>query len=177
MSTASGPRILVPVPWVNWVRNFMRDKPHINDIIEGVEHTDYQITEAIIEAVDEYNGMTPNGSQLDINIYNLSTINRSIRRFIQRLAVIILLESVSMEYRRNEVSTPSGSIQENIKDKWRNYDSAIRDLRLGSSGSDGVMAQIQAYKRSVNRNMIYNSVHTDLYYPYRGTLEYIEIVS
>jgi hypothetical protein len=170
-----GDVISVPTIWVNKIRSFMRDNPDVNELIEGVEHSDDQIAEAIVDAADEFNMLTPNGAPLDINMSSLHTINRTLRRMIFKLSICNLLESVSIAMQRNEVSTPSGNIVENLNDKWRNYDGTIRRLKYGDGGIEGAIPALQNYKRMLSCDFANSSIHSELYYPYTGMKSFIQV--
>ena len=176
MSKEQWPIVRVPKVWVDQIRSFMRDYPELNELIEGEESTDSNIADAIVEAMDEFNSITPNGDPLDINPDRLYSINRNVRRMIFKLAVAILLESVSLYMQRNEITTPSGNIQENLNEKWRSYDSTIKRLKYGDTGIEGVIPIIKKYKVAISCGYSESSIHSEMYYPYMGRFSSISVL-
>lgn len=168
--------IKVPKEWVDKIRFVMRDYAELNELIEGEENSNQMIADAIVDAADDFNSITPNGTGLDINLQQLYTVNRTIRRMIIKLAIAILLENITLYMQRNEITTPSGNVQENLNDKWRSYDASIKRIKYGDTGVEGVIPVIKKYKTAVNDMSITQSIHSEMYYPYLGDNYYYNVM-
>ena len=164
MTVQGGPTVEVPQVWIDRVRGFMRDFPVLKEIHDGAEHDNQQIGEALVDAVYAYNSLPPL-NVLDVDIASLWSVRRDISRYIIRLATIYLLESIILLYQSIELTTPSGSIQENLADKWRSYESSLRRLE------DKVKDEVKRFKISTQLSGAFGVAHSDLYYPYRGMIE------
>lgn len=117
MSTSDGSLIAPYFPendiafrqFVAVVRQFMRDYPELNRLIQGEEHSNRMISWAILDALDDFN-TTPPITQLQLTSFPS-------RYLLLRGTVISLLESLGMLMTRNQLTFSDGGIQVGISDK------------------------------------------------------------
>ncbi len=95
--------------FVGIVREFMRDFPELNRLIQGQEHSNRLIAWAVIDSLDDFNSTPP------LTGYGLT--NFPSKSLLVRGTVISLLESVGLLMTRNHLTFSDGGIQVGISDK------------------------------------------------------------
>lgn len=90
--------------FIAMVRDYMRDQPQLNRLIDGYESNDRQIAWALLDALSRFNGTPPflGTSSLD----NLLAYNQ--HYLLTRMTVCSVLESVALLQTRNQVDYNTG---------------------------------------------------------------------
>jgi hypothetical protein len=91
------------------VRQYLRDFPELNRLIDGEETSDRMIAWAVLDALDDINATPPL-----TGAYTIDTFPRSI---LLRGTVIAVLESVGLLQTRNQINYSDGGIQVSASDK------------------------------------------------------------
>jgi len=97
---------------VQSVRDFMRDFPELNRLIDGEESNDRLIIWSIIDAVDDFNGTPP------ITYYSLANL-LSLQQgsLLRSMSTAHLLTSVGLLQTRNHINYSAGGTTVGINDK------------------------------------------------------------
>jgi len=96
--------------FVMQVRQYMRDFPELNRLIDGEESSDRMIAWAAIDALDDINNTPPL-----IGAYTIESF--PYRSLLLRGTVIAVLESVGLLQTRNQINYNDGGIQVSASDK------------------------------------------------------------
>ena len=92
------------------VRQYLRDFPELNRLIDGEESSDRMIAWAVIDALDDINNTPPL-----IGMFTVETF--PYRSLLLRGTVIAVLESVGLLQTRNQLNYNDGGIQVSASDK------------------------------------------------------------
>src|SRR6056300_168271 len=96
--------------FVTQVRQYLRDFPELNRLIDGEESSDRMIAWAAIDALDDINNTPPL-----IGAYTIDSF--PYRSLLLRGTVIAVLESVGLLQTRNQINYNDGGIQVSASDK------------------------------------------------------------
>jgi len=143
--TELGPSMIPGQPislaqFVQVVRNFLRDKPELNRLIQGEEHSDRLIAWAVIDAIDDYNTTPPFSGHSFGDFPSKSLLLRG--------TTINLLESVGLLMTRNSLPFSDGGIQVNLNEKtpliqsWislfaNRYEAKKREMKIAINLENG----------------------------------------
>lgn len=142
--------------FVEMVRAYMRDMPHVNRVVAGEESSKEQIMWAVLDAVSDFNGTPPftHGTSLE------SLLERSQTSLLMRMTVITLLESISLLQMRNHVNYSAGGISVGVNDKAPQLMQYIQYMRAS------VDQQKQRAKIAMNIESLLNSGNVGLHSEY-----------
>lgn len=128
---------------VIYVRNFLRDSPDLNELLEGYETDDSFIEETINSAIDEYNSSPPVSITTDLKNF---PSNVALRNF----AVSQILKSASLWYERNRLNYSDGrGVTVVLKDKGPSF------MQMASFYENAWKQWLTEYKISANLNSAY----------------------
>ncbi|MGA1353693.1 MAG: hypothetical protein ACO32I_02760 [Candidatus Limnocylindrus sp.] len=96
--------------FVSQVRQYLRDYPELNRLIDGEETSDRMIAWSVIDALDDINNTPPL-----IGTFTIETF--PYRHLLMRGTVLAVLESVGLLQTRNQISYSDGGISVNASDK------------------------------------------------------------
>lgn len=96
--------------FVSQVRQYLRDYPELNRLIDGEETSDRMIAWSVIDALDDINNTPPL-----IGTFTVETF--PYRHLLMRGTVLAVLESVGLLQTRNQISYSDGGISVNASDK------------------------------------------------------------
>lgn len=98
--------------FVQVTRDFVRDHPELNRLIDGDESNDRFIAWAVLDAMSNFNG-TPHFTNYGLDDF----LNKNLQWLLLRLTVITLLESVGQLQTRNHINYSDGGINVGVSDK------------------------------------------------------------
>jgi len=96
--------------FVSTLRQYLRDFPELNRLIDGQETSDRMLAWAVIDALDDFNNSPPH-----IGVFTVS--NFPYRSLLLRGSVIAVLESVGLLQMRNQMQYSDGGITVSVSDK------------------------------------------------------------
>ena len=96
--------------FVSHLRQYLRDFPELNRLIDGQETSDRMLAWAVIDALDDFNNTPP-------FIGNHTVGSFPYKSLLLRGAVIAVLESVTMLQMRNQMQYSDGGITVSVSDK------------------------------------------------------------
>lgn len=96
--------------FVSHLRQYLRDFPELNRLIDGQETSDRMLAWAVIDALDDFNNSPPH-----IGIFTVS--NFPYKSLLLRGSVIAVLESVGLLQMRNQMQYTDGGITVSVSDK------------------------------------------------------------
>lgn len=96
--------------FVSQVRQYLRDYPELNRLIDGEETSDRMLAWSVIDALDDINNTPPL-----IGTFTIETF--PYRHLLMRGTVLAVLESVGLLQTRNQISYSDGGISVNASDK------------------------------------------------------------
>lgn len=139
--------------FIKAVRDYLRDEPRLNRLIEGVEHSDNLIFSAILDAINDYNMIPPpmpfmTGSRIPQQLWTLIKIG----------AIIHLLQSLTLLHVRNQLNYSDGGIHVGVFDKQGPIQLLIGLLKPDFD------TKLKAYKISENLNSCFGGVHSEYFY-------------
>lgn len=117
--------------FVQATRDFVRDHPELNRLIEEKESNDRFIAWAVLDAISRFNG-TPHFTRLGLDDF----LAKNLQHLLLRLTVITLLESVGQLQTRNHINYSDGGINVGVSDKtplimnWLQYFNATASQAL-----------------------------------------------
>lgn len=165
--------IRVPVPMIVRLRRFLHDYPAVNEIISKERFSDAFLADVLLDSVIEYNGVEPTGAPggpgypgLDLNLdwERLVELKPIYTRWIQDLACVRCLESISIPMQFNQLMVSSGNITENMNAQWQNLSVTIQRLNART------MPAIKAHKIKLNALACNGVVLTEFYFPNSGNV-------
>lgn len=106
---------------VRKLRNYLRDDPVLNELIEGKESSDGQLREAVLDAIEDWNNTQP-------PLANVTIITHPSSRLLIRGAAIEILHSAGILQSRNRLDYNDGGIVVRDKDKAPDYQAWIGHL-------------------------------------------------
>ena len=138
-----------PQIWVDGLRNFLRDLPELNILLDGMfESTDEQLADAWGRALVDWNNTEP--------VIQAVTFRAHPAKYtLFQKAIAEALKSISVFHARNELSYSDGGVQYNINDKHRNFQPII-DRYEQQYEQQKVMI-----KSHINMDAAWGHVHTD----------------
>lgn len=98
---------------INMLRAYMRDFAPINRLIDGEESKDRDLALAIYRALEDFNGTPP---PIALNLQQV--IDNHLVDLLLRGAACKLMESVVLNYARNEVQFTDAGVSVKISDKF-----------------------------------------------------------
>ena len=165
--------ILVPQHMIDRLRRYMQDYPEINEIIQKSRFSDTMLAESIADAVDEWNMIDPveDGQYgiIDISPYKIPLLRRPFSTLIVKLASVLALESGSIPMQFNEITVNGGNISENKNVQWRNISTTIQTVGARVREQIKSLKMKRAWEASFSTNV------TEMYYPYMGGHEGVEL--
>jgi len=99
--------------FIHMMRLWMRDYPHLNRLIRGVEHSNRLIAWAVLDFLSDFNQTPPPLGQYSLEQL-LSMGHTSLAR---RGTAIALIESVGLLQTRNQLNFSDGGINVGVSDK------------------------------------------------------------
>lgn len=96
--------------FVSQVRQYLRDYPELNRLIDGEETSDRMIAWSVIDALDDINNTPPLIGSFTVETFPY-------RHLLMRGTVLAVLESVGLLQTRNQISYSDGGISVNASDK------------------------------------------------------------
>ena len=96
--------------FVSHLRQYLRDFPELNRLIDGQETSDRMLAWAVIDALDDFNNSPPH-----IGVYTVG--NFPYKSLLLRGSVIAVLESVGLLQMRNQMQYSDGGITVSVSDK------------------------------------------------------------
>lgn len=99
------------------LRKFLRDKRDLNRLIEGYETEDPELSEAIDDAIDDYNSTPPKSSFTVDNFPSKARLKVG--------AALWVLKSVGLQMTRNHLTYTDGGVTVEINEKTGLYQSWI----------------------------------------------------
>lgn len=117
------------------VRNYLRDFPQLNRLIQGEETTDFQLRWHIAEVLDDFSTTPP-----PLGFFTVSSVPRSI---LLKGVVAEVLKSAAILNLRNSLAYTDGSVSVNL-DKHQEL------LRVSQMFSSEYESKVLAYKVSLN---------------------------
>ena len=103
------------------LRDFIRDQPVLNELIEGKESSDGQLRDAILDAIEDWNNTQPPIAPVNIRTHPS-------QRLLIRGAAIEILYSAGILQSRNRLDYNDGGIVVRDKDKAPDYQAWIARL-------------------------------------------------
>jgi hypothetical protein len=98
---------------INMLRAYVRDFAPINRLIDGEESKDRDLALAIYRAVEDFNGTPP-----PVHLSLQQIIDNHLVDLILRGAACKLMESVVLNYARNEVQFTDAGVSVKVSDKF-----------------------------------------------------------
>ena len=149
--------IKVPKALVQELRAILRDYPEVNYIYEDEESIDSQLARALYEGMEDFNNIPP-----ILNLeYDFTNVPKRWVRIILDLAVIRVLQEVSIWMSRNEFQYQTGNTSVSLYNQWRSYQALMPQLQ----GKAEQTAQGLKYDANVKRGWGANL--TELYEAWR----------
>jgi len=118
------------VAFVQTVRQYLRDHPQLNRLVEGEETSDRIIQWAVLDAVEDFNGTPP------FTAHSLEDLlSKRQASLLLRMTVVNVLESVGLLQTRNHLNYSNGGVNVGVNDKtpmimqWLQYFKGFTDQR------------------------------------------------
>jgi len=150
--------IRVPKPLVRELRAKLRDYPEINYVDKKEESRDKDLARCLWEAMEDLNLIPP----VFNDDYSFTNLPRKAVRIILDLAVVRVLNEVSIWMIRQDFKYIAGDVQVDIYSRWRSYQQLIPIL------SGEVKAAAQGFKFSENTERAWGANLTEMYDSWRG---------
>jgi hypothetical protein len=167
------PEYQVPVSLVRKLRRFLQDYKEANELIQGEESPDTFLAEMLVDAVNRYNVIQPNGPGLDIAIGSLDPQEALL---VIDEAAARTLTSVSIRMQRNMLDVTDGNTRKMINDKWQFYNTTIARLRGGDAGN-GFDKLVKERKINKNCDLAWSTTPSELWDGYRtGGTGFISVI-
>jgi len=133
---------------ITYVRNFLRDTPELNELLEGYETEDSLIAEAINNAIEVFNSTPPLILQVTLETF---PNNVALRNF----AVAQILKSAAIWYERNRLNYADGrGVTVVLKDKGPTF------AQMASLYESQWNQWLTEYKMAANLNSAYLSTRS-----------------
>jgi hypothetical protein len=99
--------------FIHMMRLWMRDYPHLNRLIRGVEHSNRLIAWAVLDFLSDFNQTPPPLGQYTLE----QLLDLGYTSLARRGTAIALIESVGLLQTRNQLNFSDGGINVGISDK------------------------------------------------------------
>jgi hypothetical protein len=99
--------------FIHMMRLWMRDYPHLNRLIRGVEHSNRQIAWAVLDFLSDFSSTPPPLGRYTIE----QLLELGYSSLARRGTAIALMESVGLLQTRNQLNFSDGGINVGISDK------------------------------------------------------------
>lgn len=149
--------IKVPKALVQELRAILRDYPEINYIYEDEESIDSQLARALYEGMEDFNNVPP----ILGNEYDFTNVPKRWVRVILDLAVIRVLQEVSIWMARNEFQYQTGNTSVSLYNQWRSYQALLPQLQAKADQT------AQSLKYAANVDRAWGANLTELYEAWR----------
>ena len=158
--------IKVPIALVRELRARLRDYPEWNYLEKNEESKDQQLARLIYEALESFNVLAP-----ILDHWDFTTLPRGSTHVIMNLAVVRVLQEVSIWMVRNEYQYQSGNTSVRLYDKWKGYQTLLRDLKAEAN------EQAKLFKIQMNINGAWGYNLTEMYdaHNWEDPKSYIEL--
>lgn len=104
------------------LREFLRDDPTLNELIEGKESSDGQMKQAILDALEDWNTTPP-------ILASVTVATHPSRRLLVRSAAIEILVSMGIYFARNDLTYSDGGVTVADKNKAPMYAQYVQQLQ------------------------------------------------
>jgi len=148
----------VPKPLVRELRAKLRDYPEVNYIDKKEESRDKDLARCLWEAMEDLNLIPP----VFDDEYSFESLPKRAVRIILDLALVRVLNEVSIWMIRQDFKYIAGDVQVDLYSRWRSYQQLIPQL------SAEAKATAQGFKFKENTDRAWGASLTEMYSGWRG---------
>jgi hypothetical protein len=149
--------VRVPKALVMELRSILRDYPEINYLYEDEESIDSQLARALYTGMEDFNNVPP----ILNTEFSFENIPKRWVRPVLDLAVLRVLQEVSIWMARNEFEYQTGNTSVRLYNQWRSYQSLIPMLQAK------VDQTVAGLKYKANVDQAWGANLTELYEAWR----------